>query len=64
MEYRFLGKTGVKVSKLCFGTMTFGNEADEETSATMYRRCEMPASTSSIRPTYMPAVNQRLFSGA
>lgn len=39
MEYRFLGKTGVKVSKLCFGTMTFGNEADEETSAVMYRRC-------------------------
>src|ERR1700678_2182653 len=24
MEYRFLGHTGLKVSALCFGTMTFG----------------------------------------
>lgn len=39
MEYRNLGNTGVKVSKLCFGTMTFGKEADEETSAAMFNRC-------------------------
>ncbi len=39
MEYRFLGKTGVQVSRLCFGTMSFGGDADEETSAAMYRRC-------------------------
>lgn len=32
MEYRFLGKTGLKVSALCLGTMTFGREADEATS--------------------------------
>ncbi|HEY64661.1 MAG TPA: aldo/keto reductase [Caldilineae bacterium] len=32
MEYRFLGKTGLKVSELCLGSMTFGREADEETS--------------------------------
>jgi len=24
MRYRQLGRTGVKVSELCFGTMTFG----------------------------------------
>ena len=24
MKMRFLGKTGVKVSELCFGTLTFG----------------------------------------
>jgi aryl-alcohol dehydrogenase-like predicted oxidoreductase len=29
MELRPLGGTGVKVSALCLGTMTFGNEADE-----------------------------------
>jgi len=39
MEYRNLGNTGVKVSELCFGTMTFGKEADEETSAAMFNRC-------------------------
>jgi aryl-alcohol dehydrogenase-like predicted oxidoreductase len=38
MDYRFVGSTGVQVSPLCFGTMSFGSEADEETSAAMYRR--------------------------
>jgi aryl-alcohol dehydrogenase-like predicted oxidoreductase len=36
MEYRPLGRTGVQVSELCFGTMQFGSDADEETSARMY----------------------------
>ena len=36
MEYRPLGRTGVQVSALCFGTMPFGGDADEETSARMY----------------------------
>ena len=39
MEYRFLGQTGIKVSGLCFGTMSFGGDADEETSEAMFRRC-------------------------
>lgn len=39
MEYRLLGRTGVRVSKLCFGTMSFGGDADEETSAAMFHRC-------------------------
>jgi aryl-alcohol dehydrogenase-like predicted oxidoreductase len=39
MEYRFLGRTGVQVSRLCFGTMSFGGDADEATSAAMFRRC-------------------------
>jgi aryl-alcohol dehydrogenase-like predicted oxidoreductase len=38
MEYRVLGRTGIEVSALCFGTMTFGREADEATSAALYRR--------------------------
>lgn len=37
MDYRFLGRTGVRVSSLCFGTMSFGGDADAETSATLYR---------------------------
>ena len=39
MEYRTLGRTGIKVSSLCFGTMTFGKEADETTSVKMFHRC-------------------------
>jgi aryl-alcohol dehydrogenase-like predicted oxidoreductase len=39
MEYRLLGGTGVKVSTLCFGTMTFGGDADEATSAALFARC-------------------------
>ncbi len=39
MEYKFLGKTGVKVSSLCFGTMSFGGDADRDTSAQLYRIC-------------------------
>jgi aryl-alcohol dehydrogenase-like predicted oxidoreductase len=39
MKYKFLGNTGVKVSSLCFGTMSFGGDADEETSAAMFHRC-------------------------
>jgi aryl-alcohol dehydrogenase-like predicted oxidoreductase len=39
MKYNYLGRTGVKVSELCFGTMSFGGDADAETSEKMYRRC-------------------------
>lgn len=39
MEFRFLGRTGVRVSSLCFGTMTFGKEADEAESAALFRAC-------------------------
>jgi aryl-alcohol dehydrogenase-like predicted oxidoreductase len=39
MEYRFLGQTGIKISRFCFGTMSFGGEVDEETSARMFRLC-------------------------
>ncbi|MBN1937272.1 MAG: aldo/keto reductase [Anaerolineae bacterium] len=39
MQYRTLGRTGVQVSSLCFGTMSFGREADEETAAAMFHRC-------------------------
>ena len=32
MEYSSLGRTGLKVSRLCLGTMNFGPRTDEETS--------------------------------
>jgi aryl-alcohol dehydrogenase-like predicted oxidoreductase len=39
MQYHFLGSTGVRVSQLCFGTMSFGGDADEQTSAALFQRC-------------------------
>ncbi|HEV3382355.1 MAG TPA: aldo/keto reductase [Trebonia sp.] len=38
MDYVTVGSTGVRVSPLCFGAMSFGSEADEETSAAMFAR--------------------------
>ncbi|MDP1753162.1 MAG: aldo/keto reductase [Reyranella sp.] len=37
MKIKLLGRTGVSVSELCFGTMSFGGDADEATSAAMYK---------------------------
>lgn len=39
MEYKLLGKTGVMVSPLCFGTMSFGGIADEKVSSDMFHYC-------------------------
>jgi aryl-alcohol dehydrogenase-like predicted oxidoreductase len=39
MKYKYLGRTGLQVSQLCFGTMSFGGDANEEESARMYERC-------------------------
>jgi len=39
MEYSYLGKTGIQVSSLCFGTMSFAGDADEKTSLQMYELC-------------------------
>jgi len=39
MDFVPLGDTGLKVSGLCFGTMSFGGIADEKTSEKMFRQC-------------------------
>lgn len=39
MEHRRLGRTGVRVSRLCLGTMSFGGDADEAESGRMYSAC-------------------------
>ncbi|CAN5624368.1 aldo/keto reductase [soil metagenome] len=38
MEYTNLGRTGLKVSRLCLGTMNFGPKTDEATSHTIMDR--------------------------
>jgi aryl-alcohol dehydrogenase-like predicted oxidoreductase len=35
MEFNYLGKTGLRVSELCLGTMTFGRETNETDSHSM-----------------------------
>jgi aryl-alcohol dehydrogenase-like predicted oxidoreductase len=38
MDHTRLGRTGLKVSRLCLGTMTFGLQCDEETSGAILDR--------------------------
>jgi aryl-alcohol dehydrogenase-like predicted oxidoreductase len=38
VQQRFLGRSGLKVSELCLGAMTFGRETDEATS---HRMCDV-----------------------
>ena len=40
MQYNYLGKTGLQVSELCLGTMTFGRETEEKTAINMVHRFE------------------------
>jgi aryl-alcohol dehydrogenase-like predicted oxidoreductase len=37
MKFKPLGRTGVQVSQLCFGTMSFGGDADATAAAAMYK---------------------------
>lgn len=39
MEQRRLGKSGIVVSEICMGTMTFGLQADEKTAFRVMDRC-------------------------
>ena len=32
MQYRLLGKSGLKISELCLGTMMFGDQTDAKTA--------------------------------
>jgi 1-deoxyxylulose-5-phosphate synthase len=40
MDHTRLGRTGLQVSKLCLGTMTFGLQCDEPTSVSILNRAE------------------------
>jgi len=39
MKYKLLGTTGVRVSELCLGTMSFGGDADADEAGRMYKAC-------------------------
>ena len=54
MDYRYLGRSALKVSPLCLGAMMFGGETDEATSARIIDKAFGRASTSSTRPSRRP----------
>ena len=39
MEYRLLAGTDLRVSRICFGTMTFGSQVDGDSACKMVDRC-------------------------
>jgi aryl-alcohol dehydrogenase-like predicted oxidoreductase len=39
MNYHSIGRTGIQVSQLCFGTMSFGSYSDAQASRAMFARC-------------------------
>ena len=39
MQYKRLGKTGLKVSRFCLGTLTFGDETSEQTAQAIVDTC-------------------------
>lgn len=39
MEYQLLGRTGVRVSSLCFGTMSFGEMSNAAEARPLFERC-------------------------
>jgi len=39
VKYNMLGNTGIKVSSLCYGTMSFGGDADKGMSKALFNRC-------------------------
>ncbi len=39
MKYKYLGNTGIQISGLCMGTMTFGREADKAASRAIFNQC-------------------------
>ncbi len=63
MDYRRLGRSGLKISPLCLGTMMFGAQTDEATARASSIEPAIRASTSSTRPTSMPTAAPRRSSG-
>ncbi len=61
MEYKQLGAAGVKVSRICLGTMTFGREADEEMSHKILDRfVELGGNLIDTADVYSTGVSERI----
>jgi pyridoxine 4-dehydrogenase len=61
MEYRQLGRSGLKVSPLCLGTMMFGGETDEPTAQRIIHRARAQGiNFIDTADAYGPEVSERL----
>src|ERR1019366_4779648 len=61
MEYRTLGRSGCAVSTLALGTMTFGNEADEDTAwAQLDRFVEVGGTLVDTADVYSAGVSEQI----
>ena len=54
MQYRNLGRSGLKISPICLGTMMFGGPTDEATSARIVARAREAGITSVVMETRKP----------
>ena len=61
MNYTHLGRTGLKVSRLCLGTMNFGDVTDEKTSARILDEA-LEAGINFIDPARLGAVRGNYWS--
>ena len=63
MKHRRLGRTGLVVSEICLGTMTFGHQADERSSfAIMDRAYEAGVDFLDVAEVY-PVPPDRKYAG-
>ena len=53
MQYRTLGRSGLKVSPICLGTMMFGGATDEADSGRIVASVEIPIPGQYGMMTYM-----------
>lgn len=64
MKSTFLGRTGVRVSPLCLGTMSFGNEADAKLSAELFHRArEAGVNVFDTADVYTDGASERILGG-
>ncbi len=38
MEYRYIGRSGLRVSPICMGTMTFGTQTPDEKAVPLFTK--------------------------
>jgi aryl-alcohol dehydrogenase-like predicted oxidoreductase len=64
MEYKYLGTTGIKVSRLCFGTMSFGDQADAAMSEKLFNKaCEAGINFFDCANVYAKGASEKILGG-